>query len=206
MSKPLQISFVNKSVIQNIPAVVILELDSLPHSNTAIAWTVIKNLSQGWSHTISYSYDDLEISVIDADGNESPRLKASPGNTFTYLFDELGEHLEIAQDTKPDQNPAEVRLRNDANTGPITGNFYRCGKLLATTGEILPGQMCARYFSHSIMIGIVSQIEEGQHISAAALAEINTEINLLGLTGIPKITITGGPGKDSSPYVFTMVQ
>jgi hypothetical protein len=88
--------------------------------------------------------------------------------------------------------------------GAINANCYRDGKLLAAKTGLAPGQKTAFEFLPKIYIGVISEIEEGEIMNAAIISEINSEINLFGITSADIVMAGGGPGESSTSFNFTL--
>jgi hypothetical protein len=196
MMDKIKLNFINRSNDTNNSSVVIFQLNAASDFNeTAVAWTVIKNCGILENHPFTYSVN-FNLCSGDSDGNFTPQLAAFEGQAFDLVKGVSGDILEISQ--KLATNPKEVEVRNNLPIGAIDANCYRDGKLLAVKKGIFPGQKAVFEFQPILYIGVVYQIEEGDVMSSVIISQINSQINLLGITNAD-IVMTGGGSSKSTP-------
>lgn len=113
-----------------------------------------------------------------------------------------GDVLQLS--TNPASNPTQIEVRNQLSMGSISANCYRDGKLLAVKTGLAPEQKAAFEFQPRLYIGVVSQVEEGEVMNSAIISQVNTEINLPGITSADIVMTGGGSGASSTPFFFTL--
>lgn len=198
----IKLNFINRSNDTNNLSVVIYQKNiANEFDETHVAWKVIQNCGFLENHPFTYS---LNFSVCFGDpyGNFSPQLKANNGQAFEVITTTSGDMFQIS--STPSTNATEVEVRNSLTMGAIDANCYRDGKLLAVNTGLSPGQKAIFEFHPKIYIGVVSQIEEGEIMNAAMVSEINTEINLFGISSADIVMTGGGPGESSTGFHFNL--
>lgn len=195
----IQLTLINQSSDANNSSVVIFQQNvATSFEEIAVAWTVIDN-SPGQQTSIVYP-TDLQIAVVDGRGNRTPLVAAQPGQAFVMRAP-TGPRL-APDPTAPD--PDEISLLNALPVGAITVEIYRAGRLLARQSGIPPRQTASFKFSHSLWIGPGHQVTQGQTLSSADLAKVNTELSLLGVTSADIVMAGGGTGPTATPFTFTL--
>jgi len=167
----------------------------------AVAWRVIENLGHDDHHPFVYPLQFM-VSGGDAYGNYTPQFPAADGEAYDMVRSNSGDVLQRSK--QPASSPTEVEVRNNLETGAISANIFRDGKLLATKTNISPGQKAAFEFKPRIFIGAVSQIQEGEVMNSAILQGINTELDLLGIFSADIVITGGGGGKSATPFEFKL--
>lgn len=197
----IQLNFINRSNDADNSEIVVFQKGVSPAvGETAVAWQVISNLGQGWTHPLVFS-NTTAIAAGDAWGNYSSRVDAAPGQLFRVAAQSSGDALAYAG---PASNPAEIGLRNDLSKGAISAIVYRSGKPVARKNNVAPGQMAVFEFKPTIWIGVASQVEEGEVLDAAVISAIDTEISLLGIAAADIVMTGGGAGPDATPFRFQL--
>lgn len=166
----------------------------------AIAWKVIENCGINDNHPFTYTYD-MEVSSSDSYGNFTPKLGASPGDLFNMYKDDSGDVLIHSPERATD--PKEVQLLNKLGQGSIGANIYRDGKLLAQKQVVAPGQKAVFKFHPKIYLGVVSEVQEGEVLDSAIISDVNSLINLEGVSSADIVMTGGGPGKNATSFLFT---
>lgn len=196
----VRLNFINHSNDANNSQVVIFSKNAQGLDELAVAWQVIRNCGQGWNHPFVYPAA-VSVGVSDSDGNFSPTLMAEQGQRFAVERDASGDRLTL---TGAASSPAEIQIVNNLNQGAVNALVFRAGKPYAIKSSVAPGQMAAFQFRPTIWIGVVSQVEEGDVINTAVMSQINTEISLFGLASADIVMTGGGPGRNSTPFMFTL--
>jgi hypothetical protein len=197
----IKLTFVNQSNDRNNSEVVVFQKNqATSFEELAVAWLVIENCGQGWSHPFLYPME-MSVSASDSWGNFSKQLGASNGQQFQVVEDLSGDILKYGGQASS-QN--EVEVLNALDLGAIDANIYKNGRLLAAKTGIAPGQKAVFQFNPTIWIGVVSQIQEGSVMNSAILSQINTELSLFGIKSADIVMTGGGPGPNSTPFTFTL--
>jgi hypothetical protein len=162
---------------------------------------VVKNLGVQDHHPFTYPLR-FDVSAGDSYGNFTPQMQAFDGQAYEMVLSRSGDVLQPAQ--TPSSSPLDVEVRNNLQTGGISANIYRDKKLLATKTNVSPGQKAVFRFKPRIFIGVVSQIEEGQILDSAIVQQVNTEIDLLGISSADIVMSGGGGGPNATPFKFQL--
>ena len=198
----IKLNFINKSNDSNNFKVVIFQKNAASDfDEIAVAWKVIENCGILENHPFTYSLN-YNVCSGDSYGNFTPQLNAFNGQAFDMLPTTSGDMLQIS--SIPSTNATEVEVRNNLIKGAIDANCYRDGKLLAVKTGLAPGQKAVFEFQPKIYIGVVSQIEEGEIMNSDIISQINSQINLFGITSADIVMTGGGPGESSTSFNFTL--
>ena len=198
----IKLNFINKSNDSNNFKVVLFQKNAASDfEEIAVAWKVIENCGILENHPFTYSLN-YNVCSGDSYGNFTPQLNAFNGQAFDMLTSTSGDMLQIS--SIPSTNATEVEVRNNLIKGAIDANCYRDGKLLAVKTGLAPGQKAVFEFQPKIYIGVVSQIEEGEIMNSDIISQINSQINLFGITSADIVMTGGGPGESSTSFNFTL--
>jgi hypothetical protein len=198
----IKLNFINRSNDTNNSSIVMFQQNVSPDfDETTIAWKVIQNCGRGDYHPFTYSLN-FNVSASDSYGNYTQQLTAYDGQAFDMTTDASGDVLKLS--ATPASISTEVEVRNNLNVGAINANCYRDGKLLAAKTGLAPGQKAVFEFQPRIYVGVVSQIEEGAVMNSAVISQINSEINLFGITSADIVMTGGGTGAGATPFNFTL--
>jgi len=198
----IKLNFINRSMDQSNSRIVIFQKNEAEtYDEIAVAWRVIQNCGFGDTHPFTYPMD-FKVGVADSWGNFSPQLAATDGDAFEVVISPSGDVLK--KSTNPAMSAKEVEIQNNLPLGSISGNIYRDGLLLATKTVVSPGQKAVFQFLPKIFVGVVSQIEQGQVMNSAVISQLNTEIDLFGVTSADLVLTGGGKGPDAKPFEFTL--
>ncbi|MES2039784.1 MAG: hypothetical protein V4495_18360 [Pseudomonadota bacterium] len=195
----IKLNFINNSNDTNNSSVVIFQKNVATNfDETAVAWKVIENCGVGDNHPFTYPLSS-HVSASDSWGNYTPKLVAQNGNLFHVALSSSGTQLSLAGDAS---NQAQIHVANELPKGAVNASIYKDGTLLATHTSVAPGQKAAFEFKPTIWIGVASQVVQGQVMNSAIISDLNTELSLLGIAGADIIMTGGGPGANSTPFVF----
>jgi hypothetical protein len=198
----IKLNLINKSADTNNSSIVIFEKNvAEDFEEIAVAWQVIKNLGRLGNHPFVYPLS-FQVGAEDSYGNFTPQMNAYYGQAFEMILSTSGDILQL--DENPATNVNEVEIKNNLVTGSISANCYKDGKLFATKKGVAPGQKAVFEFHPTIYVGVVSQIDEGDVMNAAVISQINTQIDLLGITSADIVMTGGGSGENATPFVFTL--
>lgn len=198
----IKLNFINRSNDTNNSSVVIYQQNyAEDFGELAVAWKVINNCGRLDNHPFVFPLD-FQVSANDSYGNYLPQRTAYEGQAFEVVLDASGNDLRLS--SNPALSPRQVELRNMLKQGAINAQCFRDGKLLATKTGLAPGQKATFEFKPRIFIGVVSQIQEGQVMNSAIISQINTEINLFGISSADIVMTGGGPGKFSTAFSFSL--
>jgi hypothetical protein len=188
-----QLNFINRSQDPGSWAIFLFQRNLVPNpGEMAVAWKVIRNCGCQCNHPFVYA-GALEVGIGDYYGNHSPRRPARAGDLFSVARAPAGRQLSCLG---AGDRPGDIVVRNDLPVGAIKVGVYKDNRLLAIKSAVAPGQKAAFRFQHKLWIGAAAAIEEGQPLSQAVLAEVTTELSLLGIASAD-IVMTGG-GADAS--------
>jgi hypothetical protein len=196
----IKLNLINQSQDINNSEVLIFQKNvAESFDEIAVAWRVIQNLGTQDHHPFDYPLEFF-VSAGDSYGNFTPQMRAVDGQAYEVVKDRSGDVLRPA--TTPSTSPLEVEVRNNLQTGGISANIFRDGKKLATKTNVSPGQKAVFEFKPRIFIGVASQIQEGDILDSAIISQINTEIDLLGISSADIIMTGGGGGPSATPFKF----
>jgi hypothetical protein len=198
----IKLNFINRSGDTNNSSIVIFQKNVAQNfDEIAIAWKVIQNCGRLDNHPFTYPMQ-IEVSASDSYGNYTPQLTAYNGNAFDMVKDTSGDILKFSSTSATNAN--EVEIKNNLAVGSINANCYRDGKLMAIKTNLVPGEKAVFEFQPKIYIGVISQVEEGEVMNSAIISQINTEINLFGITSADIVMTGGGAGASAMPFSFTL--
>jgi hypothetical protein len=198
----IKLNFINRSNDTNNSSIVIFQQNVADRfTENTIAWKVIENCGRLDNHPFLYPLN-FQVTASDAYGNYTPQIVAYEGQAFEIVKSTSGDNLQLS--STPSIKPTEVEIRNNLNRGAINALCYKDGKLLAVKRDLAPGQKAIFQFQPRISIGVTSQAEEGSVLNPAVSSEITSVINLFGISSADIVMTGGGPGKDSTPFNFTL--
>ena len=198
----IKLTFRNQSNDRSGPRVLIYQKSTKTSYDTiSTAWKVIQNCGQGDYHPFEYVYD-VQVTAGDSWGNFTQPADGMLGDRFKVIKDTSGDVL--VRDTQRAIVSTSVEVANDLEKGSISANIYRSGKLLARKMVVAPGQKAVFDFPPILHIGVVSEIEEGEPLDSAVMAQVNTELSLRGLASADIVMRGGGTGKNAVPFTFTL--
>ncbi|BAV05634.1 hypothetical protein SAMN05421788_108221 [Filimonas lacunae] len=197
----IQLTFVNDSNDKNNSQIVIFQQNQSANTDApSVAWKVIKNCGQGFSHPFVYPAAS-QIAATDSYGNISPRLAAASGSEFQFVLDDSGHAISSSNNASYTQ---DITLSNKLEEGAINASIYKDGRLLATTTNIEPGVKASFNFKPTIWVGVGSQIEEGSLINTSLASKVSTEISLEGIKSASIVMTGGGASSDAAPLKFEL--
>ncbi|WP_343694301.1 hypothetical protein [Flavobacterium sp.] len=198
----IKLNFINKSEVLNNKSVVIFQKNAAENfEENTVAWKVIKNLARFESHPFVLPLN-FEVAGQDSYGNYSTRLTTRIGEAYEIVPDySLSLHTRYSGLSV---NNTQVEISNKLPHGVLNVYCYKGGKIVATKNNLASGQKAAFKFHPRIYIGVVSQVMEGGIMNSAILSQVNTEINLLGISEADIIMTGGGLGEDAEPFNFTL--
>ncbi|MEN9867932.1 MAG: hypothetical protein RL748_3522 [Pseudomonadota bacterium] len=197
----IKLNFINHSNDANASRVVIFQKNLADTGNElAVAWQVIENGGMGDNHPFTYPMS-MQVGASDSWGNFTPKLEANPGQQFQLAQTTSGTRLSYSGAAT---SASETQVVNQLASGAINASIYRDGKLLATKTSLSPGQIAAFRFNPTIWIGVVSQVNQGDVMDSAIIANVNTQLSLLGVSSADIVMTGGGPGLSGTPFQFTL--
>ncbi len=197
----IKLTLINKSNDVNNSEIVIFQKNvATDFEELAVAWQVVKNLGQGWSHSFTYPAT-WAAGASDNDGNQSPLKAVKPGQQLNVVQTPHGHDLVMGS---PATAPQEIGISNQLPQGAINAGIYKNRKLLAVKTTVAPGQKAVFAFKPTIFIGVVSEVAEGDVMDSAVISDINTEISLLGIASADIVMTGGGTGPDAVPFAFNL--
>ena len=195
-NQKIKLNFINKSKDTNNSSVVVFQKNvAESFDEIAVAWQIIENCGRLDNHPFTFSLD-FKVSREDSYGNFTPAKVAYNGQSYEMV------HILKLSDT-PATNPNEVEIKNSMETGAINGDIIRDGRIISTKTNIASGQKAVFQFQPTIWIG-TTQVEEGEVINSAITQTVNRELPLYGISSADIVMTGGGPGKDSTPFIFNL--
>ena len=204
MLDEIQLNLINLSQDINNSEVLIFQKNvAESFSEIAVAWRVIKNLGVQDNHPFTYPLR-FDVSASDSYGNYTPRMQALEGQAYEVVRNRSGDVLQPDANNPSASSPLDVEVRNNLQTGGINASIFRDNKLLATKTNVSPAQKAVFRFKPRIFIGVVSQVVEGQVLDSAIVQQVNTEIDLLGISSADIVMTGGGGGPNATPFQFRL--
>ena len=195
----VQLNFVNNSNDMNNSEVVMFQKNVATNfDELAVAWQVIKYCGPGDNHPFTFPMG-MQVGASDSYGNYTPQLEAQNGQLYLMRLTSTGDRLVAAGSGTSSK---EVQVLNDLPKGAINASIYKDGKLLAIKTSIAPQQKAVFEVKPTIWIGVASQIVQGQVMNSAIIANINTELSLLGIASADIVMTGGGSGANAKPFDF----
>lgn len=197
----IQLNLINRSNDANNAQILIFQknpaagVDALP-----VAWRVLGPLRQGDAYPFVYPLS-TGISSRDPWGNYTPMMAVENGQLYGVMGTDSGDVLSLLGAAS---SPREIQCRNDLVQEAITVGLYKSGKLWQLSASIPPGQTAVFAVEPTLVIGVVSEMQEGEVMNSAIMSDINTELSLLGVAEADIIMTGGGPGESSTPFRFTL--
>lgn len=192
----VKLNFVNDSAGPGSDVVVFQKNLASRSGNTAIAWLLIADSAPGSHYPFTYSYS-AEVSASDSYGNATPMIRVNQGELYRVYATQSGNQI---SGVGPVVNAESIQVHNDLQIGNISANVYRDGRLVAAKTGIAPQQKAIFQFKPTLWIGVVSQVNQGQIMNKAILADVITQISLLGIAAAD-IVMTGG---GAAPFEFAL--
>lgn len=202
MGQDIKLNFVNRSNDTNNSSIVIFQQNAAESfGEKPVAWTVIRNCGRGDHHPFTFPFD-LEVGARDSWGNYTSPVSAAGGQAFGMVLDTSGDVLTLLNVNAG--SPNEVEVHNQLARGAIDACILKDGKLLAVKTGLAPGEKASFQFNSRIYIGVVSQLDEGEIIASSIASEVNTQIDLIGITSADIVMTGGGAGANATPFQFRL--
>jgi hypothetical protein len=196
----ISITFKNNSNDLNNAKIVIFQKNVALPANATVAWRVIQHCDPGESHAFTFPAE-MSVRATDGYGNLSADLPARPGHVFAVSREADGDTLRPAGIGDTDD---KVQVSNQLLSEHVDVHIYRGGKLLATHASLPPDGTAAFQFMPELWIGVATQVEEGQVMTEAMLAQMTANVSLNGLASADLAMSGAGLGAASKPYAFTL--
>lgn len=196
----IKLNLINNSNDANNSQVVIFQKNPVAHTDEqAVAWRVIQNCGQGDNHPFVFPLN-MSVGAADSYANKLPQPPVDSGQSLKMAFDGEQWQLQAADGG----NPSEAQVVNDLPTGAINASIYKDGKLLAADSLQEASAAGEPEAQPSLLIGVAPQGSAGEAANTAIVADINTEISLLGIASADIVMTGGGPGPNATPFTFTL--
>jgi hypothetical protein len=195
----IKLKFINRSNDVADNQVVIFQKNVAADYPT-VAWRVIEQCGPGEYHPFTYPMD-LGVTSTDAWGNYTPMLSVQEGQLYEVKRDMSGEVLALAGAAS---SPTEIQVVNALPTGAVGAHLYRGERMVGLKTSLAPGQKAVFQFKPTLWIGLASETVEGDSLDPAALADINTELSLLGIASADIVMTGGGPGPAATAFAFRL--
>ncbi len=162
-----------------------------------VAWQVFKNLPFGDQQSFNFS-SDFQVSTKDGWGQPLTKsMDVTNGHRYSLYKDIYGRQL---QQSGASSHYKTIEIQNNLNKGNILAELYKGGKLLAKKTHISPKKAANFRFRHSIWLGVVQHVNEGEIIPVKVLDAIQNEIYLRGVLSAD-IILTGN---EQTGYQFQL--
>jgi hypothetical protein len=197
----VRLNLVNESNDANNAQIVVAQQNQAEgfSGSLTVAWKVVSNLGEGDNQPFTFP-EALEVSVSDAYGNATPKLQASPGDAFVARTTPSG--IQLTRTGSSGSGP--ITVTNSLEAGTIDVDVYRADQLLGTRTAVTLEQSAEFEFDDTLIIGVVSQVEQGEVMNSAIVQQLSGELDLSGITSADIVLTGGGPGKDSTAFTFEL--
>ncbi|NLS00113.1 hypothetical protein HGP17_25080 [Rhizobium sp. P38BS-XIX] len=200
MGQDIKLNFINRSSDTNNSSIVIFQQNAaVTFDEKPVAWRMIKNCGRGDNHPFTFPLN-LQVMARDSWGNYTAPANAVGGQAFGMVLDTSGDVLTLLNVSAG--SPNEVEVHNQLARGAINACILKDGKLLAVKTGLAPGEKASFQFNARIYIGVVGELDEGDVIHSAIASQVNTEIDLIGITSADVVMTGGGAGQNSTPFEF----
>jgi len=196
----IKLTFINQSSDQNNVDVVFFQKNRASFNGEAVAWKVLKNNENGWGTQFNFSTDFL-VSVQDSDGAPTPQLAATLGDKFVV---EMNDSKFSLMSAGKGSNPEQITIQNDTPNQTINALLYNEEQLIACQDGGAPGQTATFELNSFLWMGVCSNIDQGQIMSAAVVQDFNGKVLLDGVASADIVLYGGGSGPDKTPYRFDL--
>jgi len=202
MSNSVNITYVNKSVNQDLPSVFIFTKNFVPSFNVytnAIAWKIIDLVGRGSSCEFSYPIE-TQVRASWSDGScKTRKLTANIGEQFMIREDSTGIVLDA--DGSASQTTAIDIINHAKISNGASAQLYKDGKLLMQKNIVAYNQRATFILHPKIYWGIASEIQEGEFISSAVIN--STHFFEQNLEGVSAATVSLN-GNAETGYYFSV--
>ncbi len=196
----IQLNFINNSNDPSYYTIAVFQKNVALQSQLPVAWEVITGCGQGDDHDFVFPLT-MSVGANDSFGNYTPSMQAQNGQQFSAVVSPSG--FTLAQSGAA-SDMASVDVVNAMPAGAIGASIYKGGKLLAFTTGIAPAQKTTFCFKPTIWIGIVPNAQQGVPMNSAEVADVNTELSLLGIASADIVMTGGGTGTGATPLTFVL--
>lgn len=202
MSTSLQLSFINQSNDRGMSNIVFFQKNEAEKDDNWIAWRIAKNC--GYKNFLPLVYEwDIEINLVDWNGNHSPRQKAYWGTSFQIIPQPFGKTLSAIGCSN---NPTEISVENRLTKGAMHINLYRSGYLVAQRKNLTPGQLTKFRLANRLYIASLPGINEGNIISKDRMLSHPTEFFLTGIASADILMLGGEVGDAATAQHFELTK
>lgn len=194
-----QLTFLNQQAGGDAEVVLFQKL-GLPGSvSRPLAWKVIQRCGRNCTHPFSYT-GLLELNVIDAYGNHTPRVAAGAGGRYRYAA--VGEDRQLCA-ARHAQGSDLLLVRNELMQGAIRALLCQGGRPLALSDAVAPRQIAGFQLGPpQLWIALAAGVQAGQ-VLPTQLIEQATALPLADLASAT-IVLRGGGGAQARAHSFTL--
>jgi len=200
MSTDIEITYVNKSMNNDLPTVFVFTKNETPTFDAlkeGVAWRVIPDIGRSSSSSFVFPIVTEVGATWQGGQNKTQVLSSTIGKRYTVSKDATGVVLAAngsASDTK------SIDISNDVNVqNGISAQLYKDGKLMMEKKIVGNGQKATFVLKPKLYWGIASEIQESQLLNSAVLNTDNFfEQDLEGVT--KAIISLNGNAKDGYSF------
>jgi hypothetical protein len=199
----MQLTFLNQLADGGDADVVLFQQLGLPGAPCQpVVWKAIRHCGRDCSHPFRYAAE-VELGVIDAYGNHTPRIAAGAGGRYRYASLAVGRQLQVAGH---DGGSDLLLVRNELPRGAIRALLSKAGRALAVSQPVAPQQIAGFRLGPPVLwIATAHCLAEGQAVPAALVAQA-TALPLAGLASATIVLRGGGCGAQARSHLFTLEQ
>ena len=191
------LTFINRAFDLCRPDIVFFYKDRCRPQGEVIAWKVVHRCGIDWSHPFAVS-DELELTVIDADGNHSPRISVRPSMSF-----ELNERSDRGRqwEKKTSEHPSSIEVRNSTQAA-VGCLLTRDGRAVVPIHRLAADTGTTFQIDRDLWVGAVRKAQEGEPLGPFELKVSTTRLDLEGVQRGEVCMTGGGMGASALPYSF----
>jgi hypothetical protein len=198
----IQLTLINRSDDTGNSQVVIFQRNvATLFDEQAVAWKVIPTPERGSRYKFAFPTANSAAAADAAGGDASEPVAASNGTLLSAV--DAGQGV-VLRPLGSSSSAKEIQVQNLRASGSIDAHIYKDGKLLAIKTSIAPQQKAVFQFKPTIWIGVVADVQAGDVLDPTVLAQVNTELALIGIARADIVMTGGGSGTAARPFSFSL--
>lgn len=204
MSSQVKITYINKSMNEDLPKVFLFLKNEIPTFDClkdGVAWKVIEDVGRESSCQFIFPVE-TEVSATWNGGTcITKKLKSDIGSR--YVVEKNNTGIVLLQDGNAG-NSRSIDVSNEVKVeNGISVNLYKDGRTIVTKKIVGYGQKATFVLHPKLYWGLASEIQEGKELSSAVLdSDIFFEQNLEGATNVT----VGLYGNAKEGYQFKIIE
>ena len=200
MSNHIKITYVNRSMNQDLPKIFLFLKNELPTFDAlrdGVAWRVIEDVGRGSSCTLNYPIETAVSASWNGHSCQTAMLDSTIGKRYCVVEDETGITITEsgnAGNTRSIDVASKIHVING-----ISVDLYKDGKLMMRKKTVAYDQKATFVLHPKLYWGLASEIQEGEQLSSAVLN--SDSFFEQDLEGVSEVTV-GLYGNAEDGYCF----